>query len=376
MENILTSVNRVWTEVQSIQKKLDDILRHVPPQIERDPSNLQTVKNFEERIRQLELEKQNYAQQLAHAQEKLHHKLEDLKILEEKEFKFRNIILDKAGTQKIGDSEVITAFVNVRQRAQGIIQSTCFHNFVVDKSLLPSGNGRSDTVMRFYRTLDGLTKKKDRLLRGRSIIFRLLLNNILDENCFGIYGINLHGQPPIQPSPGSVGVEAYLGDFENLLKDSGVPSPTIVDWRIETLRCIGMIYAGQDGRVMQTAECIYDCLLPMIHSNVSRGQLDVLKDDIRQLCEDTFHLRMMMRQSKEDYSVWRHSRSRDSPEAKLSNITQYAEEYDVEDGKGNDRSDHVAYTLFGGLVKYPEYRGEGVVVLEKAQIVLKRESSG
>lgn len=124
--------------------------------------------------------------------------------------------------------------------------------------------------------------------------------------------------------------------------------------------------------VKRAIEVIFSNFEPLISLDIKPEAVDALKSDIAQLCADAFDLRMMMRRSKEEYAIWT-ATPRGSQPARLSAFAEYADGFDVEDGKADSGSDDIAYTLFGGLTKHPEYRGEGFRVLEKAQVVLHKK---
>lgn len=147
----------------------------------------------------------------------------------------------------------------------------------------------------------------------------------------------------------------------------------IADWRIETLKCIDQLSCGQEPPVKSAADKILRYLEPIISPAITPEQDAALRNDVVQLCEDAYNVRMMMRWSKEDYSVWTPVLSETSNDAWLPNVSDFADGFDVEGGKGNSGSDKIAYTLFGALTKHPEYRGEGLCILEKAHVVLEKK---
>jgi hypothetical protein len=112
---------------------------------------------------------------------------------------------------------------------------------------------------------------------------------------------------------------------------------------------------------------------PIIAPDITEVQLQDLENEVAQLCEVAYHLRMDMRASKEEYAIWIPNLSKDSDEQLLQRVAEFADSFGVDGGKSGDGSDQIAYTLFGGLVKHPEHRAEGLTTLEKAQVVMRRK---
>jgi hypothetical protein len=78
---------------------------------------------------------------------------------------------------------------------------------------------------------------------------------------------------------------------------------------------------------------------------------------------------MMMRKSKDKYVV---EKIGVDAGVSLSALESKADPVAVESGKNSERSDEIAYTMFGALTKQPEGEGHPVKVLEKAQVVLRK----
>lgn len=115
----------------------------------------------------------------------------------------------------MSDNEIITAFVNVRQRSQGIVKSAYFGTMQINKAKL--GDLHKDgSKAQFYHSLEGL-KRKDRMLRARCRMFRLLRVHILDMNWFGLMGVDIRAAHDGKPLDGSI--ENALSDLEDVLKD-------------------------------------------------------------------------------------------------------------------------------------------------------------
>lgn len=117
---------------------------------------------------------------------------------------------------------------------------------------------------------------------------------------------------------------------------------------------------------------MFDFFQPLlVHRDGQRQQQ--LKDMITTLCSDAFSLRMMMRKSKGGYRC-------EIPglddTALVSQLRNLVDVHAVENGGPDDGSDEISYCLFGALTKHQEHIGENMIVLEKAQVVVKRRRSG
>ena len=151
-----------------------------------------------------------------------------------------------------------------------------------------------------------------------------------------------------------------------------VSSGIIADWRICTLECIDLLELGEETS-KYTAGIIYDFLTPLISMGASTRDTENLTSDIYKVCKQAFKLKMMMRRSKEGYRCEVPNIIDAGDIRYLSRNESLAEGFAVEAGKDADKSDEIAYVLFGALTKHPEHRGEDKKVLEKAQVILKRK---
>lgn len=175
------------------------------------------IENLRHLLRDAEEKNQLGTQQLAEAEKLLSRTRADLKHLQEKESRFRDIILDKAGVQKVSDDEVRDAFLKVRQRVQGIMKTAYFGDLSIDKSQI-ADLSNDNSKLQFYRKMDTLGTRKDRSLRARAKIFSMLYFRILSAPCFNISGprIALKFGKDIDPAD----LEDRLVDFEEALEQS------------------------------------------------------------------------------------------------------------------------------------------------------------
>ncbi|KFY82656.1 hypothetical protein V498_08517 [Pseudogymnoascus sp. VKM F-4517 (FW-2822)] len=278
-----------------------------------------------------------------------------------KEVKFREIIVGKAGVQKVTDQEVIYAFANLRQQVQALSR-----NSVYKLDIDPRLSSKSTQIMRtFYNRWKGPLNAKDLAMRMRAEIFYMLDDNILSVRCFGLHETD--GSK--EQLRGYDSVEKHLQRFEEILEDNKVGDDAIAEWRISTLGQIDDLKLPGDYS-KQTADQIFNLLAPVLHPKASKKDKDEVYSVITEVCRQAFNLRMMMRKSKEGY------RCELPPKEAyfLSRIEPFADSFGVEGGKADDQSDEIAYCLFGALVKDARHLGGEKKVLDKAQVILKRNT--
>jgi hypothetical protein len=134
----------------------------------------------------------------------------DIKRLQEKEVRFREIILDKAGTQKLSDQEVVLAFSTLRQQVQALARNSAFK---LDKSpSLPVKS--SDDMKLFYAIWKSDLPLKDLSLRTRSQVFSLLYHYILSRP---VYGLD-RADSETKGTKYYYDIERSFGQFEGLLQ--------------------------------------------------------------------------------------------------------------------------------------------------------------
>ena len=133
----------------------------------------------------------------------------DIKRLQEKEARFREIILGKAGTQKVSDQEVVIAFSTLRQQVQALVKNT---NFNLDKKPLLPVNA-SEKMKRFYAFWRSHLPQKDLSLRTRSEVFSLLDQFILSRPLYG-----LKRADKTKETENCYHIEQSFGKFERLLQ--------------------------------------------------------------------------------------------------------------------------------------------------------------
>ena len=328
---------------------------------------------------------------------------EEVKKLHEKEAKFRTIILDQAGVQKVSDDEILRGFLKLRQDIQKVSRNAFY--LVETNPLLTSAQlDATPSLKTFYSpSAWGKLSVGDRRHRMRAAIFDELLISILDSDCFGLEESKNkahEGKPRKGP------IEPGLRRFERLLQERGgkhsdifplfslcnrAPFPSsflvsliplsrnhttnnagcivsdsvISDWRIVTINCVELSGIEEATSTLTTAD-IFTILEHILSKNIRATEEDALRSSILGLCKDAFRVRMMMRKSKNRYVV-------ETIKPGTKNSESRAEPVGVEGGKNSERSDEIGYTMFGALSKHPQDKDQPVKILEKAQIVLRRK---
>lgn len=113
------------------------------------------------------------------------------------------------------------------------------------------------------------------------------------------------------------------------------------------------------------ARQIYSWLTPLLAVNVQKSDFEEFKSSLLEICKSAYSLRLLMRSSKEDYQCMLIPLG-DSPDQHQETATVF-NKIKVERG-----SSEIAFNIFGALIKFPHYRGYGRVVLEKAQVFVKK----
>ncbi|KAK4143974.1 uncharacterized protein C8A04DRAFT_11869 [Dichotomopilus funicola] len=328
-----------------------------------DESNVLNNRNNElqRELDEARRELQTVRRRMAGMEGQLHESQEEVKKLRGKEAMFRTIILDQAGVQEISDNDILQGFLNMRQNVQKISRSSAY---AVDTDPLLSATleAAAPSVKKFYASAAwGMLGVADRRLRLRAKIFNELYAQILNSKCFGL--LEVHTSDGDTKGP----VEPGLRRFESMLKERGVSDILISDWIISTIKCVEV--AGiEEMNSAVAARDIFAILAPLLSTHTRPSEEDALRANILELCKDAFKLRMLMRKSKNRYVV---ETMDPNGIVLLSACEDKAESVAVEGGNNSEKSDKVAYMLFGALIKQPLAGDQVVKVLEKAQVVLK-----
>jgi hypothetical protein len=286
----------------------------------------------------------------------------DLARVREEKARLRKIVLDKTGDQRVLDELVKDKFVSLRQKAQVIANSSAYD---VNR---PIAWGRAKIHRVFdHKVWTRLTTKdrKDNLMA-----------EIFDQLYFDVFDYKMFFRQVV-PSDQGTGdrkstVELDLQRYESLLKDSNVNETLINNWRIASIECCAELGNSQAPRGRKLSRSMFEAFQPIISAKADKKQLEDLQDQLTALCNEAWDLRLIMRKSREGHRCVRPP-TRDK-RCFLEDFENLVEPISVEGGNTKEKSDEIAYSLFGALVKDPAGAGhaEGEVVLEKAQVVLKR----
>lgn len=137
------------------------------------------------------------------------------------------------------------------------------------------------------------------------------------------------------------------------------------------MKCIRLGHLGENNGD-ELAKAMYDYFSPLMVENAPSEELEKLRKQYLFFCRKAFELRVLMRNSLEGYAS---VTLEDGIE--LPSNENMAVACAVFRGKDDEMGTTVEFTLFGALVKHAKYRGEGEVLLEKAQVVMaSRQSRG
>jgi len=151
----------------------------------------------------------------------------------------------------------------------------------------------------------------------------------------------------------------YVTDLSAIVRESGVAK-----WRTSTIKlatflnALGSSPPGPKG----VAEVIQTALRPLEKTAKTVEAREALLD----LCKDALEFALALRGLKDKYVIH-------IPEAQTDLIPAEANRRLSFKGETRDHdpeSQTIAFTIYGGLFKYPESNPEKCVVLEKAQVVV------
>lgn len=106
--------------------------------------------------------------------------------LETKLNMFRNMIIDRTGTQEVTDREIADRFLSLRQQAQRIAHSKAYR---VDRKDVALPSNPSEELVNFYNLWRTKLEPSELTLRFRGKVFEILNQMILDQRCFGLVGV-------------------------------------------------------------------------------------------------------------------------------------------------------------------------------------------
>ena len=152
-----------------LERENEDLLR------ERD--------DLKRQLEGLQCEKTSLGHKLAKKEGDYNEALAKVARLQHTEATFRDIILDKAGTQKVSDTEIRDFFLAVRQKTQAISNNRAYD--IYQDACIP--RKATTEVANFYDSWRNYSIK-ERRQRMMSKIFDQLGTYILDYRCFGLEG--------------------------------------------------------------------------------------------------------------------------------------------------------------------------------------------
>ena len=118
------------------------------------------------------------------------------------------------------------------------------------------------------------------------------------------------------------------------------------------------------------AESIFEFFEPLLAGSVTVCDEYELREEIMELCDEVVDFRTIIRRSKDQYVC--EVPGRGGISNLVSECGLLVEAVAVESCKPNQASNEIAYTLFGGLVKKLDQGDGKSLVLEKAEVILKR----
>ncbi|KAK4450232.1 hypothetical protein QBC34DRAFT_461534 [Podospora aff. communis PSN243] len=296
---------------------------------------------------------------------------QERELLRHRESALRTIILDKAGIQKISDQEMVSRFARLCQRIQVIARLPAYR-----MDYVPESHELSDDCLQhefFDDEVWGRLNPKERTNRVRAKMFAIIHSGILDYPLFGVEGLLMPASEKAELRHSGRSLDSGLRRVENALLNQRVPGSLIDDWRILTIECVEKM--KPQGYVSLTAGVvvgeIFDFFIPLLSKSLDLNEEEDLRSKLAELCNEAVELRMIMRRSKDRYTCeipgtagWSHL---------ASSCEDLVETLAVEGGRASQASDEIAYTLFGGLLKQPEFGEGGKMVLEKAMVILKKQ---
>ncbi|KAI9685584.1 MAG: hypothetical protein M1822_004442 [Bathelium mastoideum] len=290
----------------------------------------------------------------------------DVARLRARETQFREIILSSAGTQKVTDQDVTAAFSSPRQKAQQIAQSPIFD--LTNISRLRMDNRKipvHEEMERFYDLCRNL-QKVDVHRRIKAKIFNILDTYIFSITCFGLKRSDTAGNKNTmwELEDGLVDFDAYLYNA----KKGALNESVLADWRICTMQCIDQLKLPEEYSTFVAGK-IRNFFFLLIPQQIKESEDEEYWLKLLELCQQAITLKRMMQLSKEGYAI-----TYVKGKELFSKSDLLAEPMGVEDGRNADKTDVIAYMLFGGLSKPQSESRDGRKILEKAEVILKSKS--
>ncbi|KFA51339.1 hypothetical protein S40293_10817 [Stachybotrys chartarum IBT 40293] len=290
---------------------------------------------------------ESLAKDLAEKNDRFRETYTQLLMAREKETVMRAILLENTSTNRVNDDEIKDKFLSIRQKAQAISNSSAYDLEMLDP------------------TVWGHLTIKDRRNRMMSHIFNLLQYRIFDTKVFCQYEPT---HDSCDPSC-SLAMEAWLAHIEATFEHNNINKALLANWRVATIDCLSELI-GPSPRSRMVAPAMFAHFVPVISPKSGTKQQGELQKQFQSICDEAWDLAILMRRSREGYKCIVPPTGRSK--CFINAYETLVEPITVEGGKNEDRSDEIAYSLFGALVKGANHEESKGGVLEKAQVVLKR----
>ncbi|KAG6321240.1 hypothetical protein E4U44_005362 [Claviceps purpurea] len=351
---------RFGSMFKSIEKEVNDVSTRVCDEFTKlcvESEVRLEAKSQEADALKLELQslKKKLQQEIENSEVKLEGVAVTIQQLEEDKQKLREVILGNTVKSKISDEEIKQRFVDLRQQMQVIA-----NNPKIDKT-------RSfdccvaDNLFEFnLKQQYNVSSPADRVFLIRGGIYEIVRYFILNSNTFGLAG----SSSPLRCNP-ETELDRALGDFEDLLRAKKVTPKIISDWRLATFKCTETLNpAPRD--ISEARDEIWHLLRPLLKPG--QGSSDFMAE-ICQFCANAFTLRLLSRQSEDQYEF-------ETPEP--------GGEHDPSKGSvevcgvrgGGDTTNIITFSICGALLKYTKNENnEASCVLEPAHVVVRAKES-
>ncbi|KAG6058642.1 hypothetical protein E4U17_007813 [Claviceps sp. LM77 group G4] len=319
--------SRIWfgSMFKSIEKEVNDVSTRVCDEF------MKLCVKSEVRLEAKSQEADALKLELLSLKKKLQQEIENSKL--------REVILGNTVKHKISDEEIKQRFVDLRQQMQAIA-----NNPKIDKS-------RSfdccvaDNAFEFnFKQQYNLFSPADRVFLIRGGIYEIVRYFILNRNIFGLAG----SFSPLRCNP-ETELDRALGDFEDHLRAKKGAVCT------ETLNP-----APRD--ISEARDEIWHLLRPLLKPGQETSDFMA---EICQFCANAFTLRLLSRQSEDQYEI-------ETPEP--------GGEHDPSKGSvevcgvrgGGDITNIISFSICGALLKYTKNENnEASCVLEPAHVVVR-----
>ncbi|KAG5965239.1 hypothetical protein E4U58_002896 [Claviceps cyperi] len=269
--------------------------------------------------------------------------------------KLRKVILGNTVKYKISDEEIKQRFVDLRQRMQAIA-----NNPTIDKTRSFDCCVSDNEFVFNFKQQYNLFSPADRVFLIRGGVYEIIRYFILNSNIFELAG----SSSPLCCNP-ETGLDRALGDFEDLLRAKKVTPKIISDWRLATFKCTETLNPAPKD-ISDARDDIWHLLRPLLKPGQESSNL---KAEICQFCANAFTLRLLSRQSEDQYEFETPEPGGEHDPSKSS-----VKVCGVRDG--GDTTNVIAFSICGALLKYIKNEDNEVsCVLEPAHVVVQAKES-